>query len=59
MPIYRTMAVRMSVVSGIGFGMLTLIFGHLAHTLLARPYQQREVISGSEKPPVSSERIVG
>jgi hypothetical protein len=59
MPIYGTWAVRMSVVSGIGFGMLTLIFGHLAHHLLARPYHQREVNAGPEKSPISSERIVG
>ncbi len=35
------MGVRMSVVSGFGFGMLTLIFGHLAHHILARKRSAR------------------
>ena len=33
LPLFGNVGVRMSVVSGIGFGMLTLIFGHLAHHL--------------------------
>ena len=36
MPIAGNIGVRMSVVSGIGFGMLSLIFGHLAHHLLGK-----------------------
>ncbi|MDF1752218.1 MAG: hypothetical protein P1U89_05505 [Verrucomicrobiales bacterium] len=59
MPLFGTVGVRMSVVSGIGFGMLTLIFGHLAHHLLGKPNEGAEEKAEGRKPQISSERVVG
>ncbi|MDF1813847.1 MAG: hypothetical protein P1V20_16715 [Verrucomicrobiales bacterium] len=59
MPLFGNVGVRMSVVSGIGFGMLTLIFGHLAHHLLARPKDQDGETTEAQAKGISSERVVG